>query len=331
MPNTVNAAFAAFMKDRVNLDAEDTKTARSSECWLYEQIEKFDEDSTFPALCEKYDISFGSFARHTKIRPLDDIDIMSGLNAQGAHYETYSDRIEINVQSESNLAPYCFDGTHKLNSKKVINKYLKKLEGVSQYSSAEMKRNGSAAVLNLKTYDWCFDIVPCFMTKPEGDGRTFYLIPDGNGHWKKTDPRIDRERVRQVNKAHEGSVLNVIRIIKFWNKRPTMPTMGSYMLEAIVLNYYEPRSTAASSFVHVEIPGILIHIAKAIREPVWDPKNIQGDINNLSADDRKKVSDRAVSDCEKAIAARTLEINGDQKGAISKWAEIFGGDFPIYG
>ena len=82
MAKTVNAAFDEFMKDYVNLDAEKTKKARSSRDWLVEQILSFpDNDSDFPAIYTEKNIFYGSFARKTKKRPLDDIDMMIVLKA----------------------------------------------------------------------------------------------------------------------------------------------------------------------------------------------------------------------------------------------------------
>ena len=77
-----------------------------------------------------------------------------------------------------------------------------------------------------------------------------YLIPDGNGYWKKTDPRIDKERTTRINQNHDGNILQIIRILKYWNRRATMPTMSSYLLETMILNYYEGQSSKANQFVH---------------------------------------------------------------------------------
>ena len=45
-----------------------------------------------------------------------------------------------------------------------------------------------------------------------------YLIPDGNGNWKKTDPRIDAANVTNLNQQHNGNILKVIRLAKYWQK-----------------------------------------------------------------------------------------------------------------
>lgn len=334
MAKTVISAFNEFLADKVNLDKDKTETARASRDWLFDQIASFQSDSTFPKSYSEHDIHYGSFARRTKKRPLDDIDLMVCLSAQGASYLTYSDRIEITVKPETNLKAFCFDYTNTLNSTKVINKFISKCEDVPQYAKAETKKNGSAAVLSLQSYDWVFDIVPCFMTIVEWQtNRNYYLIPDGRGHWKKTDPRIDRERVKDINKAHDGNVLNVIRIIKYWNKRPTMPSMSSYVLETMILDYYSTRSASdkASDFVDLEIPRVLEYISINTYCSIYDPKGIQGDINTMSWDDQRKISSRASADRLKALEARRLESAEDHQGSIKKWQEVFGSEFPSYG
>ena len=110
-----------------------------------------------------------------------------------------------------------------------------------------------------------------------------------------------------------------------------MPSMSSYLIEAIVLAYYDGRSALASKYVDVEIGPVLEWFSRAIHDVVWDPKNMQGDINTVSYDDRVKISNRAVQDHQKASEARRLETDGDHKASISKWGEIFGSEFPVYG
>lgn len=333
MAETVNTAFAEFLSDKVNLDPVDTESAIASRDWLFGQISTFDSDATFPLLFSDYNIQYGSFARKTKIRPLDDIDLMIGLHAQSASYFDFGGQITVTVNPQSNLKAFCNDYTNTLNSTKVINKFIRRFADVPQYSKAEIKRNGVAAVLNLKSYDWVFDVVPCFMTVFESNGRNYYLIPDGQGNWKKTDPRIDRDRTRNINQANDGYVLNVIRIIKYWNQRPTMPSMSSYVLETMILDYYSNQTEKASQYVDLEIPKVLAYIATHIHHAVNDPKGIQGDINKVLWEDRQKISARATADSQKAYEAISLETGGtsDHKGSISKWQEIFGSEFPQYG
>lgn len=329
---TVNAAFSSFLRGTVNLDPGETKVARSSRSWLLDQIHALPgKHDGFPVLYTERDIHYGSFARRTKIRELDDVDQIVGVSAVGSVYYDNGGRISIHVPDGTRLAGLCFDGTNSLNSRKVINRFIKDLGDVPQYDKAILGRNESAAVLNLTSYDWSFDIVPGFFTKPEGDGRTYYLIPDGQGYWKKTDPRIDQERVTKINRAHDGNVLGVVRALKYWNRRPTMPSVRSYLLECVILGYYEAKLSPASTYVDIEIPSVLGHISGAILGDVQDPKGIQGNINHLVREDRVKISNRAFEDAAKANRARFAETDGDHKESIKLWGEIFGSAFPTYG
>ncbi|MBO0525221.1 nucleotidyltransferase [Clostridium botulinum] len=332
MATTVISAFNEFLKDKVNLDKDETSTARNSRDWLVDRIHEFPtNESSFPKLYSTKDIYFGSFARKTKKRELDDIDIMIGLSGDGTTYNEHSDRIELNVpDAATNLKKLCNDNSNVLNSRKVINKFISMLEDIPQYKKAEMKLNKQAAVLNLTSYTWSFDIVPCFFTSEDSYGKTYYIIPDGNGDWMKTDPRIDRDRVTNVNQKHNGNVLNVIRIMKYWNKRPTMPSMQSYLIENMILDYYESISDIASAYVDIEITNVLAYINTHIHLSVNDPKGIQGDINNLSYEERNKIQNRSYNDYYKAIDARNFETDKDYKSSINKWREIFGTDFPEY-
>jgi hypothetical protein len=331
MVTTVNEAFRIFLRDDVNLDSDETQQARSSRDWLLSQIHLFPEkDLNFPRLYLEKDIFFGSFARRTKKRVLDDIDMMIALISEGGVYHDFTNRIEIYVPDTSRLKAFCFDNTNTLSSRKVINKFIGLLNQVPQYKKAEINRNMEAATLNLSSYPWTFDLVPCFFTQKDYFNNDYYLIPDGQGNWKKTDPRIDRKRVTDINQFHDGNVLNIIRLMKYWNKRPTMPSMSSYLIENMILDFYNLTPSKASRYVDLEIPKLLHHIQTSIFYPVNDPKRIQGDINQLSSGDRDKISKRAYFDASKALEARDLEKKGDHKLAIEKWGEIFGLNFPNY-
>ena len=95
MAKTVKTAFDEFLREYVNLDPSNSLGARNSRDWLINKIDAFqDDDDSFPHLHPSKKIFFGSFARKTKIRELDDIDIMICLKANGCTYLEYSDRIE---------------------------------------------------------------------------------------------------------------------------------------------------------------------------------------------------------------------------------------------
>lgn len=216
MAYTVNTAFAQFIQDEVELDAIQTKTARNSRDWLLSNIENLAQTKKIPRLYGGKSIKHGSFARNTKIRPLDDIDLMVCYSGTGGVYhiveenECYTISFSKGIQVLSNLC----DEQGLLNSRKVIENLKGALANISGYAKADIHRNQEAATLQLTSYPWNFDIVPCFMTTSD-----FYLIPDGKGNWKKTDPRIDQQRITRINQANNGQLLGLIRLMKYWKNR----------------------------------------------------------------------------------------------------------------
>ena len=309
------------------------KTARASRDWLLGQISGWPEqDADFPSLYPEINLHYGSFARRTKIRELDDIDLMIGLKGLGTTYTTDAGgTVKLKVPEGIALRQLCHDGTDELNSRRVVNAFVSRLKDIPQYQNSEIKRNQQAAVLNLLSYTWSFDIVPSFITNPEWNGRTYYVIPDGSGHWMKTDPRIDKERTDSINRNHQGHLWNVMRLIKFWNKRRSVTTMPSYLIECMVLGFYENQWTQASPRPELEVPRVLQQIALSVLGNVEDPKGIQGNINKLSLENRSEISSTASRHAQYAEAAIYAQSRGDERSAINYWRDVFGSDLPAYG
>ena len=325
MATTVNNAFDEFMKNTVNLDSDKTSMARKSRDNLIDNINEFSGDDDFFSAYEEKNLKFGSFARKTKIRELDDIDLMICLSAEGTR--TYSESVDCiyiignDSDKENRLL---IDETKYLNSTKVINRFVSKLADLNDYSKAEMHKNHEAATLKLKSYTWNFDIVPCFYTDTN-----FYLIPNGNGNWKKTDPRIDNERATSINQKHNGRLLELIRLTKYWNNRKVTIKMGSYLLECMILNRYKDKDTSKNWWIDLEFRNLLKYLSSTILQEVNDPKGIQGNLNTFCYNDRCKISNALLNAYNKAVEASNFEST-DQKKAITKWREIFGDDFPEY-
>ena len=331
MATTVNNAFDEFMKDIVNLDPDVVSKARESRDNLLENIAEFDNEDGFFDLYEGYNVHFGSFARKTKCRELDDIDLMIGIAANGATYNSSDpwDDVHITASTTNQAQKDCTREDGTLNSTQVINKFKSKLKHVREYSRSDIHKSGEAVVLNLTSKDWSFDIVPCFHTVTESNGRSYYLIPNGKGNWKKTDPLKDKEHVTNTNKDKEGRVLELIRLCKKWNNVKKATTIPSYLLETMIINYCDSQTTL-SQFIDYRFRDALKYIADNIMNSVSDMKEIQGNINTLSDSDKSKLKEKANNDYQKACDASNAETK-DQEKAIKLWGEILGGDFPTYG
>lgn len=331
MATTVINAFNEFLQNTVNLEKANTDDARASRDWLIDKMDSFESDGDSPLNYPDIHIGFGSFARRTKIRPLDDIDLMFGLSAEGCTYTIYNDKITLNLgEGATRLSNFKHNDGETISSIKILNNFKSNLKNIPQYKIADIKRNQEAVTLQLSSKAWNFDIVPCFKTKEDVFGKTYYLIPDGMGNWKKTDPRIDKERTTKINVENNGNVLNVIRVVKYWQTKKAMPSIGSYLLETMILNYYDGKSNC-SNFVDLELKKIFNHLGFYINFSVNDHKGIQGDINHLSHDERGRVSEKFYSEAKKVEEARGLEEEKEYEKSINKWIEIFGVQFPRYG
>lgn len=332
MAKTVISAFEEFMKDFVNLDPDIVSEARKSRDNLLDNIEEFKYKEDFFNLCNEFNFHFGSFARKTKCRELNDIDLMIGISADGATYNPsdFWNDMKIKASYYNNAQKECMNDDGTLNSTKVTNKFKKQLENVREYSRSEIKKNGQAVVLNLISKEWSFDIVPCFHTVPEQNGRSYWLIPNGEGNWIKTDPQKDKDCITNANKNKNGLLLELIRLFKKWNKVKNAITIPSYLLETIIVNYANSKSEL-DRYIDYRFKDALKYISDNIMNEVQDMKEIQGDINYLSLENRIAIRDKAITDYNKACEAIEAENEGNQEKAIKIWGEIFGKDFPIYG
>jgi len=169
-------------------------------------------------------IKFGSIARKTKIKPLDDVDVIyvvgtaeKQLNNNMHTITKCSIGFDINKQEPiNNISSLIF-----LNDIKAAIKQT--------YSSSDVRRNQEVVNVFLKSYEVGFDIVPAFyITNFE-----YYLIPKGGGShwWKKTKPISGEIFFNRVNIKHSGQVRNAIKIIKYWFQKKKIKTPDSYHLE----------------------------------------------------------------------------------------------------
>ena len=127
MATTVNNAFTEFLKDKVNLEQDKTTIARTSRDNLIYNIKGFNEDSHFFKIYDEKILQFGSFGRRTKIRPIDDIDLMLCISGEGKRtYIKLNETFYINGSDSDSSNDLLTEGTNYLNSTKVINLFISK-------------------------------------------------------------------------------------------------------------------------------------------------------------------------------------------------------------
>lgn len=326
MAKTVQSAFNTFNDNIVNLSSDDVASARSSRDFLLTNLHSFDEKITdFPLTYSKKSIKFGSFARKTKIVEIDDIDLMLCFSGANAYYsEHYNGKFKIHTENADNRLKLLSDN-NILNSRKVIEEIKSSLLNLHHYQKAEIHRQQEAVTLKLSSYTWNFDIVPCFFTTND-----FYLIPDGNGNWKKADPRLDQKRVSDENQIQNGCLLQLIRTLKYWNsERKIAHTMGSYFFENLVIQF--SRDYGLSSEIDLNIRNFFLYLYQNILNDFDDPKGFQGNINHLDNSQRVSVKSKANEMYQICCNAYYLKENLEHEKSIKEWQKVFGSEFPNYG
>lgn len=333
MPYTVWGAFDKFRTESVDLDPTQTKTARSSRDFLLDQLKTIAQnDILFPKLSGRY-IPFGSFARSTKIRPLDDIDLLIPLVGSG----TRSDQSPSNpyiywLKITDNTAPLAiFPDEHGyVNSTKILNKFKNSLSKVKYYQKAEIKKTMQAVTLNLISYDWVFDIVPAVPVDDGRGGIAYYLIPDGHGEWIRTDPRVDDRNTTKVNTQHGSKFLPTMRLLKYWNNRTHKPRLMSYYFETLAIKVFE-YATKITDFPQA-IKYFFDMCPAYLATSCPDPKNLGPSLDtNVDSTTKQKVSAALSEAATFAGYALMYEQQSKNQEAIYWWGRIFGPNFPGYG
>jgi len=332
MPNTLSAAFNLHRSRTVDLNGDHTENAKNSRDYLVGKI--VDIAATvidFPKLYDNgYYLPYGSFARKTKVNPLDDIDLLQVLHGCGGSAIYMSSNIyEIQIP-QSDLPLWLYTENGFVNSTKILNKFKAELENVPNYSNTAINRRGEAVKVDLNSYDWSFDIVPGFAVTDGADGIAHFLIPDGNGRWKRTDPRRDKELATRVNSFHNGNILPIIRVIKHWNEVSRhAPTIESYHLETMLLNGFSSHETPLTD-VKSGIFNAFNILQSAILYTCNDPKGLDQPLDvNMDFQDRLDFSNAAKTMCERLSNAMMFELLGQHDNAIRTWQSVLP-NFPDY-
>ncbi len=290
----------------------------------------------FPRIKDR--IYFGSFARRTKIRPLSDIDLMivfEALDTSTSRLQTFLDHEKLNLKiTDKNSQLKVFeDKSGCLNSTNLVNKLVSSLRYVANYQKAEISRDQQAAVLNLASYNWKFDIVPAFEVLNFSKNKvSYYIIPDGKGKWMKTDSRVDANTISRLNQKHNKMFLLVFRLLKYWNGFDfNKQVLGSYYFEALVSKVFEPRTEQIKTF-----PEAVRYFFKKgstyLMKPCFDPKEYGALLDaNVDPTVKQKIDGemkKALFLCDEVIK---YEEENRHREAILLWHIIFGSEFPIYG
>jgi len=177
---TVSGAFERFLDKEINIAKGIRGLASTSQNHLRDFLAtERQRDVTFPRVLSIADRDFigGSFARHTKNWPLDDIDVYLPLDGHGLFYLQNGFCLPYTVVSDGVLTANplfnsrWMDGFY-ISSRKLINEFAAVLR--RHYpKETQVRPNGEAVSIRMshgatKSGDGLgYDVVPCFSLKPD--------------------------------------------------------------------------------------------------------------------------------------------------------------------
>jgi len=248
------------------------------------------------------DFLTGSYSRSTMIAPLKEADIDVFCVLEPKYFTHYNGQ---------NGGPA---GLLDLTKKTLLKTYTR---------TPDISRNGQAVTIRFD--DFVVDVIPGF--NRQGGG---YLIPNSmTNSWISTDPKRHVELVSASNKAHDGDLVPLIKMIKGWNKQ-NGAFFRSFHLEVLVLAILQNISisdypSAARFFFD---KGRLL-----ITQQNLDPAGYGDDIGSY-INTREKVEEasrRFQTAYDRAIKAEDFANKGRIRDAVEMWRLIFGDYFPAYG
>ena len=253
----------------------------------------------------KADFLSGSYRRHTKTKPLKDVDVLlvlgdkerwrrdkppiGTLQALEAHLRkkyTGNDQVEIGrrsvtVEFEKNWYPEDHDG-------KVLS----------------------------------IDAVPAY----ELSGGV-YEIPDKiTGTWIKTNPETHREQVTAKNKELDGCWVPLVKMVRGWNRANDRPIKPSFLVEVMAEDLVVPPFSTYPDEVRNFFAAAEANIDRA-----WpDPAKLGPPVSDQMTPDLIAKAKTALQEAQrKATLAFRAEATGRQGDALRIWREILGDYFPL--
>jgi hypothetical protein len=238
---TIDRLLKAYLAEMIAIPATARSNASNSQNYLRQVLRnKANVDAAFPELLTRKDSDFvgGSFARHTKIWPLDDIDIFLPLEGGGLSYLNNGFRLPYSVVSDGGAGGRLTQNRWQTNgyvdSVKVLNGFRDGLRDT--YPTSIIKPDNhcvnfqTTIAATTESEGIGFDVVPCFRLDPDDHSESFYLVPDGTGSWMRSNPRKDTDLCATLQDFH-GTYRQAVRLVKHWNKTQVSNVFPSYYIE----------------------------------------------------------------------------------------------------
>ena len=282
---TVSEAFDTF-KSELELPDRKQKEAATAQQEIRDRIAAY--------LPIENSFLTGSYARHTKIDPLSDIDMFLVRNKQ---------RTGLSSDGSGVFPGVALD--------QVVHAVEK-----AYPRAANIKKQNRSVNVQIAGLQFGFDLTPAWLRHPDG-----YWIPNADSdNWIPSDPDVHAAMMTKANEQSGGKLKPLIKMVKHWS-RNNYDALCSFHIELICAEIFS-RQALVNYPIGMTI--VLASLPKYINATMMDPIYRASKVNkDLSADAAAKLDLRAKSDGQRAVDALKFEKAGYYDEAIAKWKEIF--------
>lgn len=252
------------------------------------------------------DFLTGSYARHTKTKPLKDVDIFCVLGDSERHYRKESPSVLL-ADVEKELA----------KEYGAVNVTQQRRSVCVDFGIRVDEEGGTDDKV------MSFDVVPAF------DEVEHYEIPDTatTSGWTKTDPEIHAERAVKAQQAYDREWKGLVRMMKSWNREMGKPIKPSFLIEVMALEVLFPPFGGTYSR---EIQAFFHTLADRISETWPDPAGLGPDVSDRMTPQMCAEARRVLLESEqRAALAIRQEREGRNGDALKTWRALFGKQFPL--
>lgn len=297
---SIDEAFRKF-KSRLELNEREQKNATTRQHEVRDYLQtKFGIARSFLT---------GSYARHTKTKPLKDIDIFFVLKDTEKHYHDKAAGVVLEDLTVA-LADRFGKAAVRKQSRSV---------NVDFGIVVDPEDNTDYRILSV-------DAVPAFDMGAE------YEIPDSEStKWIKTDPEIHKEKATAAHQAYGNEWKGLVRMVKYWNNNPNhgdqKPVKPSFLIEVMALECL--YGGWGGSFDR-EIQSFFATLADRIFDEWPDPAGLGPSISKDMDVGRKERARQSLVQANRQASIAIDHVRRGRNGeALKVWRALFGPKFPL--
>ena len=287
---SVSEAFDKF-KSRLELSSTEQQDASSRQ----QRIRRIIDD----AFDVETDFLTGSYRRHTKTKPLKDVDIFIVLSSNENHY--------LDKSPDNILADFRDPLVEKYGAHRV-----------------EIQRRSVRVDFGVQLVNELSDKIMSFDVTPAFNLNGHYSICDRvEGNWMQTNPKIHATLATEANNNFEGHWIPLVKMLKKWNEHHDKPIKPSFLIEVMSLKLLVnwggsyPRESKAWFATAIDAIDETWEDPAGLGHPVSD--RISGDSGLLGT--AKIALKEAEAMCTEAILHEQAGRVGE---ALATWKHLFG-------